>query len=487
MYLSTLSQIFAITIIFGFTYCVFAAIGLRRDSLAYSRREKLAFDTLIAGALGRLATVTNIFGTLTSLATVYVFFIGTSKIFGGAVFACIASLLLGTVVTLYFTRRLMINPHIKQMYQSSDQVTAVVSSLFWADTNDGRRNSFLIKYISISNLAGVIWLEFAVFADLSRLLTGGTTFTGVAFCILMSFLVIFFIMRFGLRGFVFADLLQSPLVAISSVVVFAGICYSVIFTDNLKLTGVLHPIASPLEVWLFVLHVFILNSFLVLVTEGHWLRMWLFGERELRLQRPAISSTAITWAILILIGLIGGTVTSATGDNAIADILAFVQDRAPFVIVAFWVAAVAALFSTADGNIYGLLMVLSFNPAEGKLSGSNIPVHHAVIAAGASCAIGLVYFAVRELAIPFEKIVFILIPLCMNIVPSLMCGAFHRRVSPAFTMISLTGYGVLSVLGMLQPQQELVGTLTAALFPFIVGSLALLIQPRLAAVPESIT
>jgi hypothetical protein len=245
MYLSTLSQIFAITIIFGFTYCVFAAIGLRRDSLAYSRREKLAFDTLIAGALGRLATVTNIFGTLTSLATVYVFFIGTSKIFGGAVFACIASLLLGTVVTLYFTRRLMTNPHIKQMYQSSDQVTAVVSSLFWADTNDGRRNSFLIKYISISNLAGVIWLEFAVFADLSRLLTGGTTFTGVAFCILMSFLVIFFIMRFGLRGFVFADLLQSPLVAISSVVVFAGICYSVIFTDNLKLTGVLHPIASP--------------------------------------------------------------------------------------------------------------------------------------------------------------------------------------------------------------------------------------------------
>jgi hypothetical protein len=88
-------QVVTIISMLAATYLVFRAVGPRRSALLYTRAEKAEWDQQVSKPLGTWLALTNIAGTVTSLATVFLFFIGNSKVFGYWVLICSASIFAG--------------------------------------------------------------------------------------------------------------------------------------------------------------------------------------------------------------------------------------------------------------------------------------------------------------------------------------------------------------------------------------------------------
>ncbi len=203
-------QVITIGGMLAMTYLVFSAFGKPKIKLLFTKEEKAEWDTMISQRIGSWFTGTNIIGTLTSLATVYIFFIGSSKLFGLWIFLCSLTIWIGAYITNYFTKHICKDEYVSSLLDSPDQTGGVIACLFWRPNDKGARTTALIiKWISLLNIASVIWLEFAVFTDISASLIGFPTM--VAKVVLLSiccFSVVFFTLRYGLRGFVFADFFQ---------------------------------------------------------------------------------------------------------------------------------------------------------------------------------------------------------------------------------------------------------------------------------------
>ena len=119
---------------------------------------------------------------------------------------------------------------------------------------------------------------------------------------------------------------------------------------------------------IFIIHVVILNFFIGALNEPHWLRVWIFREKETKLQARSLGMTVVLSLVIIAIGLVGSMITKPA--NGILDLPALmnvVRERSYLYPVAFWIAAMAALFSSADSQIYSWLVVKQFDPKSGRL------------------------------------------------------------------------------------------------------------------------
>src|SRR5262249_22009742 len=138
------------------------------------------------------------------------------------------------------------------------------------------------------------------------------------------------------------------------------------------------PLSAPngvLSGVLFVALCIFLNSFFMLVTQPHWLRVWMFGKKETSLQVTSLSLTAIVWLILFFIGALASVVVMMappdvlpnidSGDEVTIYFLQKVTETNPLYMVAFWLAGTAALFSTAAAHIYSFFLIIRFNLREG--------------------------------------------------------------------------------------------------------------------------
>jgi hypothetical protein len=471
-------QLATVASVFAATYLVFQSVGLRRDELFYSKEEKKSFDELISGLFGSYATVANIVGTLTSLATVYVFFIGTSKVFGWYVFVCALSIGLSWRVTNPATKTILLNrPRVSRLYESSDQISSVISTLIWSESDDGRTSSQIVKYISLASICAIIWLEFAIFADVSALILGlDNLFLRAVICSISSFALFYFTFRFGLRGFVFADVFQAPLIIFGSSILLLGVALaffdSGIEISTVSLQNYLAPKISVGQGLLFVAHVMVLNSFLILVSEGHWLRAWIFSGREYSMQPAGARWTGMTWFLLIIIGLLASGLTDKAGDEGVSALLGkiFLVTENPLFLCGFWIAATSALFSTADAQIYSFLIVRNFDATNGTLSkSSERPGHGVVLSLGLSLCLAIAYLFVRYIGIPFEKLMFLVIPLTLNILPAFAAIAVKYDPPPRALWTSLLFYGLCGVLGLLQADNNFLWTLAGALVPALIS------------------
>lgn len=86
----------------------------------------------------------------------------------------------------------------------------------------------------------------------------------------------------------------------------------------------------------------------------------------------------------------------------------------------------------------------------------------------------LAYFIVRFLNLPFEKVIFIIIPLPLNLLPAFALAVYGRRQSPVPIIISLIFYSIFSIIGLLQPANQFFTTLLAALCPIVVAFFAVI-------------
>ncbi len=473
-------QMFTVLLVVAGTFLVFKALGQRGSNLLYTKKEREQWVGEVGPKVLPWFTITNIVGTLTSLATVWLFFIGSSKLFGPWVFVCSLFMLLSAWVTNAFTTKIMNSDYMKGVINSEDQTGGVIAKVFWRSTREGRQTAVLVKWISLFSITAIIWLEFSVFSDISgRLLGFNTLWFKVPFLILSSFAVIYFTLRYALRGFIFADIFQAPLMALCAVILLMG-CAILLFNHSIPSGSVgdfFKPIVPRQQCMIFVMHDFFLASFYVLVSEGHWIRLWIFRENESKQQGWSQLAVAILWGMLILVGFFASAISglNAFGEDAVVGLLGKLTSVSWIFPSAFWAGGTAALFSAADAQIFSFMLVKSFVPSSGNLKGTETsklkPVRYALLG---SVVFAIVYAVLRYFAFPFEKIIFIVIPMTLNLLPAFVLAARGKRQNHLFLWLSLVLYAAASIRGLQQPTSELMWTLCASLAPVGVSILAFL-------------
>lgn len=464
-------QVIAVAFVFLVTLVFFRSVAPRTRSLLFSRKEGAGWQDILSQSLGTYLTVTSIFGTLTSLATVYVFFIGSAKIFGWIAFVCCISLIIGARISNYFSQKIATIPRIERIFQADLPTGSLVTALFWSDDQKSKQTALISRWISMASISGILWLEFSVFGDISGVVLGIDLYQKAMFVFGMTGLVSWFTFRYGLRGFILADVLHASLIALACIALLIGVSTILeLSATNISLFNVLAPLADVSTLIIFSLHVLVLNSFLVLTSESHWLRMWLFAgkmeNKEVTKQVTAQGLTAVVWGALICVGLLASTITGKVELAALSPLLTKLSDISPIFLAFFWLGATAALFSTADMQFYCLTLLKRYDWQIGQIPETAEHIRQPTMSAIAIAAVFAGAFVVVRLwHIPIEKLVFTIVPLALNLAPTLVQVAFGKPATPAPMLISLLGYASCSLFGFIQPEESLTATLAAALIP----------------------
>jgi hypothetical protein len=305
----------------------------------------------------------------------------------------------------------------------------------------------------------------------------------------------YFTLKYGLRGFVFADLFQSPLIIFGTLILLVG---SVVVIGNavaiqtgetdymsvfLKLWSALGtPAISPVGGILFVISCLFLNSFLLLVTPPHWLRMWVFGKKEIHLQIRSLAGTCAVWTALILVGALASiaiTLNPPPGTPGSIDVVVhflreLTEDGSYLFAVAFWIAGMAALFASADVQIYALWLLKNYNVGSGKLDPDarmdQMPLLYSLLAAA---GFTVIYAIVRYYQVPFDRLVFVLLPSCLAIVPSLVLAIRGVRQTPLLPAAAITAYASLSAVALLSNRFGEEFAVAAPIAPLLISVVAL--------------
>lgn len=246
------------------------------------------------------------------------------------------------------------------------------------------------------------------------------------------------------------------------------------------------PAISPVSGVLFAISCLFLNSFLLLVTPPHWLRLWIFGEKENRLQVRSIAATCVVWSALILVGALASVVLSLEGSAippesnqvVVYFLRRLTEDGSSLFAVAFWVAGMAALFASADIQIYALWLVNAYNPRTGQLakevSAGKRPFIYSILSAA---FFTLAYWAVRYFHIPFDRLILVLLPSCLCIVPSIVLALRGMQQNVFWPGSALALYIIASLGALLSATYGEVLSVAAPTLPLLV-SLGALIWPN---------
>ena|SRR5436190_5449603 len=479
--MSVAIQLITILSVLGLTYVFFRAFGPQREKLLVSHAEKLAWDQQLKGKLGGWVTVSSIVGTITSFAST-LFFLGATKFFGWWSMACTITIFLGAYVTNWFTERIISLPHLKKIFASNEQSAGVIATLFWSDDKDGKKLSLVVKYLSMFCIAAVIWLEFDLMTQFASYLLGveGKAMrVGIIFISALS--VVYFTLKYGIRGFVFADLLHSPLIVIGAIGLLIGavLLYSKL---NAQAAGTFWSLGSPMLSWqhcvMFACHVTVINFLQILTTEPHWMRMWVLKDKVIPLQAKSMGVTAVLWLVMLFHGFLAFVLTQKVGDAAIVQSVNMMSIVNPIFLVLFWLAAIGALFSTADSQTYSFLLVQQFNVTTGRLKERVLanmrPGVMALIVAGGFAS---VYALLMDL--PTTKVIFAIMPTCINLAPPFILLALRRKPSAKVVFWSLAFYIPVCLISLFRPPTEFYWSLGGLFIPLIVTLFAIPTCPKL--------
>src|SRR4029077_4220517 len=207
----------------GATYFVYQTFGPRQLSFSFTKREKREWDQLVRGRLGSWLPVNSIFAPITSFATVYVFFIGNTQQFGWWIVFPVLTIWGGGFITNYFTRILVSRRHIAKRLSACGECRRGLLTLVLDETNESIRSAAIVRVVALTNILAILWLEFSAFADVSsKLIISESIWWGAIFLYGCALAVLYFTLRFGLRGFLFADLFHGAIIVIGIVTLLIG-------------------------------------------------------------------------------------------------------------------------------------------------------------------------------------------------------------------------------------------------------------------------
>src|SRR6185436_5620415 len=108
----------------------------------------------------------------------------------------------GGFVTNYITRQLLARPSIAAKFADGEQSAAVILTLFLDGTKSGLQAAAIVRSVTIINILAILWMEFSAFADISsQMIWSGHVVGGAILIFLCSFAIIYFTVKYGLRGF----------------------------------------------------------------------------------------------------------------------------------------------------------------------------------------------------------------------------------------------------------------------------------------------
>jgi hypothetical protein len=408
---------------------------------------------------------------------------GNAKLFGYFILLCSVTLVSGAWITNAFSKRIMSSPRLQALLESPNQTGGVIAALFWGDDIASKQTANIVKWASILYLCAILWLEFTVFAAIGKTLLGlDSVYVAPILLFLCCFAVALFTFTYGLRGFVFADLFHVPLVLLSALAILGGSV--VLFYENWSSLPPLKEIISPkLTLWsclLFGSANLTLNGLQILTTEAHWLRYWIFRDRERQKLTTSTIYTGILWALLSAVGLLAYYLSGKNvGFAAVSGLLARLKDLSVFFYALFWIGGIAALFSTADSTLYAFLVAWNFSPKDGVLHDrkmANIrPFFNAALIA---FAVTLTYVVlVSFLGLSIDKLVYVIYYLPLNLFPAFVRAYRGLPQSPWYVILSFVVFLAAEIAGLLQAELNLEWTLAATLVPIGAGVIAAIGRP----------
>lgn len=475
----------------GGTFVLYQFFGPRKSQLLFTLEEKKQWDSAIPERLAYWFTKSSIFATLTSLATVYVFFVGNTHLLGYWILAAVATLIVGAYVTVWLTNKLTEKGSYADSLQQGNQACAVLSSYFWGASRDEQSMARIVSYVLMAYLLIVLWLEFSVFAKITgELVAPESDLAKFIPMFLIAFFVAYFTFKFGLRGFVYADLFQSPIVILGSLIVFIGgaiIIFSEFDDVSAWLRLLSEQFVSPKLSWkdgmLFALAALFLNAFLVVVTPAHWVRLWIFGkDRLLRQQVDSTRSTAVVWLVLVGVGILASTSMEmvepekiAGGETVVVMYLEYLASAAPILVFVFWVSAIAALFSTADSQLYAYMLVKNYRWKDNSLNNKLEISHPFLMASIFALGYSFMFLLAINLDLKLDKLVLVLMPACLTLVPMFYVVHTKRKGKLMVAWFSIVSYLLVAGVGVGSPDASYLVTLGAPLTPLIVFAFSTLL------------
>lgn len=230
---------------------------------------------------------------------------------------------------------------------------------------------------------------------------------------------------------------------------------------------------------MFACHVAVINFLQILSTEPHWMRMWLLRDKVPRLQVKSMGVTAFLWLVMLFHGFMAFALTQKVGDGSIAETVQKMSAITPLFLMLFWLAAIGALFSTADSQSYSFLLVWQFDAASGKLREklmTNIrPFIYGVGVAGVFAAFYAMFIA---LEINTTKIIFAIMPTCVNLAIPFILLAFGRIPSAWVVLTSLAFYIPTVIISLVRPPTEFYWSLGGVFIPVFVALITMRICPE---------
>lgn len=460
------------------TFIFFRLFGMRSNNIFISAIEKKSWDSNISGLLKRLLTTTSIFGTVTSLATL-LFLAGSTKLFGIFAFATGITFAFSSLITNPITKKLLKDKNVKKRYEDNEQVGGVIASLFWDESEKGKQLASWVKYISIFATFSIIWLEVSLFSNFSSAYLKAESIWSKTFIASITFLIIFyFVIQYGLRGFVFADLFHAPVIIITGIALIVILC---IMLSNGNYTLSLNTISIPVLTWsmsiVFGFHVLVLNLFQIICTEPHWFRLWLFKNVEITSQAKGVIGTGIVWILFLFIGFSTFAITGQIGEPAIGALLNKISLSNPLFLFLFWVAAAGALFSTVDTQLYSIMLVSKYNVAKGTLPITTKRFQNPLLVVVLfTLAFGFIYFLVKYFSLEFEKLLLVIVPFSIVLLPLFIEKSTGRSPKISTLVVSLSGYVIIAGAGFFLDRINFFATLSAIFFPVLISIIVLLFK-----------
>jgi hypothetical protein len=220
----------------------------------------------------------------------------------------------------------------------------------------------------------------------------------------------------------------------------------------------------------FLVATFFLNSFLLVTSEAHWLRVWTMREQVRAATLTSAVTTALVWLILVFVGFLVVILTTGVGLDGVIDVMNPLGKLSALFTAGFWIAVIAVMFSTTDAQIYSFLVVSSFNTRTGEINEAPQFLATPVVS---STAIALCYAAVYVFVeishYPFEPIVFFVFPIFLCAAPAFVSVISRGKATAMPVFISILLYGVCGAGMILFPGYSFPLSLAAPLMPGLIS------------------
>jgi hypothetical protein len=159
--------------------------------------------------------------------------------------------------------------------------------------------------------------------------------------------------------------------------------------------------------------------------------------------------------------------------QAVDDFLHQLSGVSILFLSAFWIGAMAALFSTADAQIYSFLVVREFNSKTGAVDNPQMAAIRPLKFALATTAVFAICFAIVDYTkIDFDQLVFLIFPVALNILPAFVRVVSNKMQSANYIWISVGLYAIFALLSAIRPSSEFFWRLLPPLMPMVVSVVA---------------